>query len=261
MIRALSTAATGMEAQQMKIDVVANNLANVNTVGFKKSRTDFADLLYETVRQPGTSAAEGRQVPTGIQVGHGVELMATQGIFSQGQMRQTGNPLDLAIEGAGFFQLNTPDGRTAYTRAGAFKTDSQGQLTTADGNLLEPAITIPADATTITIGRDGTVTATVGGQATPTQLGKLQIVSFSNPAGLQRVGHNMFVESAASGAAKPGTPGSNELGAISQGFLEMANVKVVEEMIDLITGQRAYEANSRVIKAADDILRSTAQLR
>ncbi len=261
MLRALSTAATGMEAQQAKIDVVANNLANVNTAGFAKSRVDFEDLLYETLRQPGTSAAEGREIPVGIQIGHGARLIATQSIFTPGDQQQTGNPLDLAIEGSGFFIVNQPDGRPAYTRAGTFKTNSQGQITTADGNLLEPAITIPADALKVTVGRDGTVSAVLGNQTQPTQLGKIQLAVFANPAGLERVGHNLFLETAASGAARQGTPGTNEIGTIAQGALEMSNVKVVEEMIELIVGQRAYEANSRVIKTADEMLHTTANLR
>ncbi|MCA9665496.1 MAG: flagellar basal-body rod protein FlgG [Myxococcales bacterium] len=261
MIRALSTAATGMEAQQTKIDVVANNLANVSTAGFKKSRADFADLLYETIRQPGTSAAQGREVPVGIQIGHGVELAATQTVFSTGQMRQTQNPLDLAIEGKGFFRVTTPDGQAAYTRAGTFKIDSQGQVTTSDGNLLDPPITVPADASKLTIARDGTVSVVVGNQTTPTQLGQIQIASFANEAGLEKLGRNLYRETAASGSPRQGNPGSNELGTVAQGFLEMSNVKMVEEMIELITGQRAYEASSRVIKAADDMLQATARLR
>jgi flagellar basal-body rod protein FlgG len=261
MLRALSTAATGMEAQQAKIDVVAHNLANVNTVGFQKSRTDFEDLLYETLRAPGTSASEGREIPVGIQIGHGSRLLATQTIFSPGQQQQTGNPFDLAIEGSGFFVVNLPDGRQAYTRSGTFKTNSQGQLTTADGNPIEPAITIPQDAIKVTVGRDGTVTALLAGQTQPTQLGKLQLAGFTNPAGLERMGHNLYLETAASGQARQGAPGSNDLGSLSQGVLEMSNVKVVEEMIELIVGQRAYEANSRVIKTADEMLRTTAQLR
>jgi flagellar basal-body rod protein FlgG len=261
MFRALSTAATGMEGQQAKIDITAHNLANVNTAGFRKSRGDFEDLLYETLRSPGATAAQGREIPVGIQIGHGTRLTATQTIFSPGQLRQTGNPLDLAIEGAGFFQVNRPDGTTGYTRAGTWKTDSQGQLTTADGNLLEPAITIPPDAAKVTVGKDGTISVLLAGQTQPTQLGRIQLASFSNPAGLLRVGHNLFMETAASGQARQGTPGSDSLGSIGQGMLEMSNVKVVEEMIDLITAQRAYEANSRVIKAADEMLRATANLR
>jgi flagellar basal-body rod protein FlgG len=261
MLRALSTAATGMEAQQAKIDIIAHNLANVNTAGFSKSRADFEDLLYENLRAAGTSAAEGREIPVGIQIGHGTRLVATQTVFGAGQLQETGNQLDLAIEGGGFFTVNLPDGRTGYTRAGTFKSNSQGQLTTADGNLLEPAITIPQDTTKVTIGKDGTVSAILANQPQATQLGKIQLAAFANPAGLERVGHNVYIETGASGNARQGTPGSGELGTLSQGMLEMSNVKVVEEMIELIVGQRAYEANSRVIKAADEMLRATANLR
>jgi flagellar basal-body rod protein FlgG len=261
MIRALSTAATGMEGQQTKIDVIANNLANVNTAGFRKSRAEFADLLYETVTTPGTEAAQGRQIPTGIQIGHGSRLISTARSATPGQMKQTGNQLDLAINGQGFFQVSLPDGRIGYTRAGSFKTDANGRVTTADGNLLEPAISVPADATQVTIGKDGTVTAVLAGQTQPTSVGRIQISNFSNQAGLQAAGGNLFFETAASGPARNGNPGTGEFGYLTQGFLEMSNVKVVEEMIELITGQRAYEANSRVIKAADDMLRSTANLK
>lgn len=261
MFRALSTAATGMEAQQSKIDVVANNLANVNTTGFRKSRAEFADLLYETLRSAGASESQGRQIPSAMQVGHGTKLVATQRSFSPGQVRQTGNPLDLAIDGQGFFQVNMPDGRIAYTRAGTFKTDSGGRVSTADGNLLDPALTIPPDATRITIGKDGTVSVNLAGQTQPTQLGRIQLASFPNMGGLEAIGGNLYLETAASGPARTGTPGSQEFGGLTQGFVEMSNVKVVEEMIELIVGQRAYEANSRVIKAADDMLRATSNLK
>jgi len=261
MLRALSTAATGMEAQQAKIDIIAHNLANVNTAGFSKSRADFEDLLYENLRAAGTSASEGREIPVGIQIGHGTRLVATQTVFGAGQLQETGNQLDLAIEGNGFFTLSLADGRTGYTRAGTFKSNSQGQLTTADGNLLEPAITIPQDTTKVTIGKDGTVSAILANQPQPTQLGKIQLAAFANPAGLERIGHNVYIETGASGNARQGTPGTGELGTLSQGMLEMSNVKVVEEMIELIVGQRAYEANSKVIKAADEMLHATTNLR
>ena len=261
MIRALSTAATGMEAQQARIDVTAHNLANVNTAGFKKSRADFEDLLYETIKAPGTAAAAGRETPVGIQIGHGTRMTATTSMFSTGPMVQTGNPMDLAVEGTGFFQVTLPDGKRSYTRAGTFKIDSQGQMTTVDGNLLEPALSIPADAIKVTIAKDGTVSVLVAGQTQPTQVGQIKTVSFANPAGLERSGHNLYHETKASGQAREGTPGSNELGTLGQGMLEMSNVKVVEEMIELIMGQRAYEANSKVIKTADQMLRATANLR
>jgi flagellar basal-body rod protein FlgG len=261
MYRALSTAATGMEGQQSKIDVVANNLANVNTVGFKKSRANFADLLYETMLPPGGAAAEGRQIPSGIQIGHGSRLVDTQKSFSPGKMTQTGNPLDLAVEGDGFFQVSLPDGRLGYTRAGAFRTDSQGRMTTPDGNLLEPSIVLPSDATQVTVGKDGTISVTLAGQTQPTQVGRLQLTAFANPGGLQALGNNVYIETAASGPPRQGNPGAEGFGALSQGFLELSNVKVVEEMIELIVAQRAYESNSRVIKAADEMLRATAHLK
>lgn len=261
MYRALSTAATGMEGQQSKIDVVANNPANVNTVGFKKSRANFADLLYETVIPPGSTAAEGRQIPAGIQIGHGSRLVDTQKSLAPGNLSQTGNPLDLAIEGDGFFQVSLPDGRFGFTRAGAFRTDSQGRMVTPDGNLLEPSIVVPSDASQVTIGRDGTVSVLLAGQTASTQVGKLQLSLFANPAGLQALGNNVYVETAASGPPRSGSPATEGFGALSQGFLELSNVKVVEEMIELIVAQRAYESNSRVIKAADEMLRATANLK
>ena len=261
MIRALSTAATGMEAQQSRIDVTANNLANVNTAGYKKSRADFEDLLYETVKAPGTAAAAGREVPVGIQIGHGTRMTATTTLFTSGQMVQTGNPLDMAIEGNGFFQVTLPDGNRSYTRSGTFKIDSQGQVTTVDGNLLEPALTIPSDAIKVQVAKDGTVSVLVANQTQPTQVGQIKLVSFPNPAGLERRGRNLYKETQASGQARENSPGSNDLGTIGQGMLEMSNVKVVEEMIELIMGQRAYEANSKVIKTADQMLRATANLR
>jgi flagellar basal-body rod protein FlgG len=261
MIRALGTAATGMEAQQAAIDILSHNLANVNTAGFSRARGDFEDLLYETIRSPGAAAAQGRQIPVGIQIGHGSRLVSTQVVFTPGQVRETGNTLDLAIEGTGFFQVSLPDGRTGYTRAGTFKTDSSGRMTTADGNLLDPAITIPADATKITIGSDGTVSVKVAGQSTTSQLGQIQLASFANPAGLERTGHNIYLETGASGQPRTGKPGDSDLGTLAQGSLEMSNVQVVEEMIELIVAQRAYEANSKVIKAADDMLQATANLK
>lgn len=254
MIRALYSSSSGMQAQQLNLDTIANNLANVNTTGFKRTRVDFQDLLYQTYRAPGTAGSQGTTIPTGIQVGHGSRPVATQRIFSQGDFQQTENPLDLVIEGDGFFQVTRPDGSTGYTRAGAFKKDGTGRVVTSEGFLLSPAITIPADAKQITIGSDGTVSVTLAGQTAASTVGTLQLASFVNPAGLLSVGRNLFTPTAASGSAVVGNPGVTGLGTIAQGFLELANVKVVEEMVAMITSQRAYEANSKAIQTADDML-------
>jgi flagellar basal-body rod protein FlgG len=254
MIRALYSSSSGMQAQQMNLDTIANNLANVNTTGFKRTRVDFQDLLYQTYRAPGTAGSQGTTIPTGIQVGHGSRPVATQRIFSQGDFQQTENPLDLVIEGDGFFQVTRPDGTTAYTRAGAFKKDGTGRVVTSEGFLLFPAITLPADAKQITVGTDGTVSVTLPGQTAASTVGTIQLASFVNPAGLLSVGRNLFQPTAASGTAVLGNPGVSGLGTLAQGFLELANVKVVEEMVAMITSQRAYEANSKAIQTADDML-------
>lgn len=260
-MRALTTAATGMEAQQTRLDVTANNLANVNTAGFKKSRAEFQDLMYQTVKAPGAGTGQGTKAPNGLQIGLGVRTAGTQRMHSQGSLRQTGNPLDLAIEGRGMFAISLPSGGTAYTRDGSFKVDAEGRLVTTDGYRLSPEITVPPDAQTVAIGADGTVTATTQGEPEPTELGKIQVATFANPAGLMSLGRNLFQPTAASGTAVTGTPGTSGIGSLSQGSLELSNVKVVQEMIDLITGQRAYEMNSRVIKAGDEMLQHTANLR
>ncbi|NUL81582.1 MAG: flagellar basal-body rod protein FlgG [Armatimonadetes bacterium] len=254
MLRALHTAATGMSAQQMNIDTIANNLANVNTSGFKKQRVDFEDLLYQTVRPAGASTAAGAQSPTGIQIGLGVKPAATYGVFSPGAIQTTGNPLDMAIEGEGFFKILLPDGSSGYTRDGSFKIDGQGRLVTASGYAVEPEILIPADAIEITIGRDGNVAARRGGENEFQELGTLTIARFVNPAGLQRVGQNLYRATPASGEPVEGAPGTNGIGQVSQGTLEFSNVQVVEEMVNLIMAQRAYEVNSRSIQTADDML-------
>ena len=254
MIRALWTAATGMEAQQLNIDVISNNLANVNTPGFKKSRVDFQDLLYQIIRPAGTAETQGAQVPTGIEVGLGTRPAAVQKIFDQGDFQQTQNPLDLVIEGHGFFQIQMASGQTAYTRDGTFKLDAQGRMVTSDGYPLDPQITIPPEASDIAIGSDGTVSVTLAGQAAPQEVGQIQIAKFSNPAGLTSIGRNLLMPSAASGEPIVDTPGLNGLGTLGHGFVEMSNVKVVEEMVNMIIAQRAYEVNAKAIQTADEML-------
>lgn len=259
-MRALWTAATGMQAQQLTLDVVANNLANVQTAGFKRSRIDFQDLVYETLQAPGASSAQGQEIPSGFQVGHGSRAVATQRLFIKGDLQQTGNPLDLAIEGDGFFQITQPSGDTAYTRSGAFKKDSQGRMVTSDGFPVEPQITIPANAQTVTVGVDGIVSVSLPGQTQPQQVGTIQIVRFINPAGLLAQGRNLFVPTQSSGDAQPGTPGQDGLGTLLQGFVEGSNVNVVEEMVGLITSQRAYEINSKAIRTADEMMQTANNL-
>ncbi|MBI5416527.1 flagellar basal-body rod protein FlgG [Candidatus Poribacteria bacterium] len=261
MIRALWTAASGMLAQQLNIDTVSNNLSNVNTTGFKRSRVDFQDLLYQTLKPAGTSANAGGEVPTGIQVGHGSRPVATQKIFSQGDFQETENPLDLVIEGDGFFQLIQPDGTTAYTRAGAFKLNGNGQIVNSDGLSLQPEITIPTGTTNISIGTDGTVSILVAGQTAPQQLGTIEVAKFVNPAGLNSIGRNLYLPTTSSGDALTGKPGTQGMGTLAQGFLEMSNVKVVEEMVNLIVSQRAYEINSKAIQTADEMLGIANNLR
>ena len=262
MLRALHTAATGMGAQQLKIDVTANNLANVSTVGFKKSRGDFQELLYQTLRGPGLqSSTTGNQVPTGVQVGLGVRTVSVQKMFTEGPLTNTGNELDLAIEGKGFFQVVHPDGNIVYTRGGDFKVDSEGHLVTPDGFLLEPQVTIPPDTLTVEISRDGMISVMQHGETDPTELGQVELANFVNPSGLLSLGRNMMQQTAASGPPVLASPGADGLGSLAQGFLESSNVSVVDEMIDLISGQRAYEMNSKVVQAADQMLRTVAGLR
>lgn len=260
MIRALTTAATGMDAQQTRLDVTANNIANASTPGFKRSRAEFQDLMYQTMRAPGAAAGQGAKAPTGLQVGMGVRTVATERMHDEGSLQQTGNPLDVAIEGAGFFPVALPGGGTAYTRDGAFKLDAEGRLVTDDGYALASEVTIPPEAQSISIAADGTVTASLAGEPEPVEVGKIELASFANPAGLAATGRNLFTETQASGQAATGAPGAAGFGTLSQGTLELSNVKVVEEMIDLISGQRAYEVNARVIKAADEMLQQTANL-
>jgi flagellar basal-body rod protein FlgG len=251
---ALWAAKTGLDAQQTRLAVVSNNLANVNTAGFKKGRAVFEDLLYQNVRQVGGATSQDTQAASGLSIGTGVRVVATEKTFTQGGLNQTGNPLDMAINGRGFFQVLMPDGTQAYTRAGDFQVNSQGQLVTAAGYVVQPGITIPSGAQSITIGNDGTVSVALAGSATPTQVGSLQLVDFVNPTGLQPRGENLLVESASSGTAQPGTPGLNGLGTVSQGAVEASNVNVVEEMVNMIETQRAYEMNTKAIQTADQML-------
>ena len=260
MLRALSSAAAGMQAQQTKLDVTANNIANVSTGGFKKSRAEFADLMYQTSRPAGAPTGAGANAPGGLEVGLGVRVAATQRMMGQGAILTTNNPLDVSIQGNGFFEVTTPSGETAYTRNGAFKTDAEGQLVTSDGYLVGGGITIPQGAQ-VTIAADGTVSALIDGDPQPQSLGQLQLANFINPAGLQAAGNNLYKASAASGEAITVPPGTDGAGSLLQGAVEGSNVSVVEEMVDLIAGQRAYEINSRVIKAADEMLGQTAALR
>jgi flagellar basal-body rod protein FlgG len=261
MFRSLATAASGMEAQQTKLDVTANNIANVSTNGFKKGRAEFADLMYQSLRPAGAPTGTGATAPSGNEIGLGTRLVTTARALGQGELHQTGGPLDLAIEGHGFLAVRLPTGDVGYTRNGALQLSAEGKLVTSDGYALEGDITVPPEAQTVSIAADGTVSATVPGAAQPTELGKIQLAMFANPAGLAAQGGTLFKETSASGAAVLGAPGEGGAGALRQGMLEVSNVNVVEEMIDLISGQRAYEINSRVIKAADEMLGQTAQLR
>ncbi len=258
MIRSLWIARTGLDTQQTQLDVIANNLANVSTNGFKRQRAVFQDLLYQTMRQPGAQSSQQTQVPAGLQLGTGARPVSTAHLFTKGNLQKTDNSLDVAINGDGFFQVLLPDGTTAYTRDGSFQKDNQGQVVTADGYPLQPAITIPADARAISIGTDGTVSVTQGN--TTTQIGNLQVATFINPAGLQSIGQNLFLETAASGTPTPNTPGNNGAGAVNQGYVETSNVNVAEELVTMIQTQRAYELNSKVVSTSDAMLGRLTQL-
>ncbi|HVY64317.1 MAG TPA: flagellar basal-body rod protein FlgG [Gammaproteobacteria bacterium] len=255
-MESLWVAKTGLEAQQTRMTVVSQNLANVNTTGYKRQRAMFEDLLYQNVVQSGGSTSQQTQAPTGLNIGTGVRVVATDQQFSQGNIIQTGNPLDLSIQGRGFFQILLPDGTQAYTRDGTFQINQDGALVTSSGYPVQPAITIPAGAQSVSIGVDGAVTAVLAGQSNSTQVGTLQLTDFVNPAGLQARGQNMFKETVSSGPPQPGTPGLNGLGTIGQGSLETSNVNVVEELVSMIETQRAYEMNSRSIETADQMLRT-----
>jgi len=260
MIRSLWIAKTGMETQQTAMDVISNNLANVSTSGFKRARPVFEDLLYQTVRQPGAQSSQQTELPSGLQLGTGVKTVATERMFDQGNLQQTSNPLDVAISGSGFFQVLMPDGTTNYTRDGSFQTNSQGQLVTASGYPVQPAITIPAAAQSVTIGADGTVSITQQGSTATTQVGTLQLATFINNAGLESKGDNLYSETSASGTASTNTPGTNGTGTLQQGYVETSNVNVVEEMVNMIQTQRTYELNSKAITTSDQMLQTLSQL-
>lgn len=262
MMRALYSAATGMSAQQFNMDVISNNLANVNTNGFKRSRADFQDLMYQELRPAGSTIAQGAQSPTGLEVGLGVRPGSTETMFEEGTFNETGNPLDVAVEGDGFFSVLLPDGSTAYTRDGSFKRDQEGKMVNSDGYPLLPDITIPADASSVSIGKDGTVSV---GSSDPskarTTIGKISLTRFANPAGLTHIGGNNFQATDASGTPQEGVPGQAGFGTLSQDTLEMSNVQIVQEMVNMITAQRAYEVNSKAIQTANEMLGIANQLR
>jgi flagellar basal-body rod protein FlgG len=254
MSQALWIAKTGLDAQQTRMAVISNNLANVNTTGFKRGRAVFEDLLYQNVRQVGAQSTQDTQLPSGLSLGTGVRTVSTEKLFTQGNTVETGNKLDVAIQGQGFFQVLLPDGTLSYTRDGSFHLDSQGQVVTASGYVVQPAITIPSDAQSVTIGSDGTVGVVTPGSATPTQVGNIQLANFVNPTGLQPVGQNLYLESGSSGSAQTGTPGLTGLGTLAQGSIETSNINVVEELVSMIEAQRAYEMNSKAIEATDRML-------
>lgn len=260
MIRSLWIAKTGMDAQQTRLDAIAHNLANVNTNGFKRAQASFEDLLYQNVRQAGAQSSQQTTLPTGLQLGSGVRAVATSRLFTQGNLNKTDNSLDVAIDGQGFFQVQQRDGTTGFTRDGSFRVDAQGQLVTNNGMAVLPNISIPPSAQSVTIGSDGIVSVTLPGNATPTQVGQLQIASFINPAGLEPRGQNVFAETGASGTPNVANPGSNGLGSLNQGYVETSNVNMVEELVSMIQAQRAYEINSKAIQTSDQMLARLAQL-
>ena len=260
MIRSLWIAKTGMEAQQTQLDNISHNLANVATTGYKKSHAEFEDLIYQNLRQSGSATSDQTQLPNGLQVGLGVRPVATARDFTQGALQQTGNSLDVAISGNGFLQVTMPDGTTGYTRDGSLKMDANGQIVTNNGYVVQPGITVPPTAQSVSIAADGTVTATLPGNATPSTLGQLQLASFANPAGLDPKGENIYAETAASGTPSSAAPGTNGLGHLQQGFLETSNVNVVEELVSMISTQRAYELNSKAIQTSDQMLQRLGQL-
>ena len=259
MYPALWIAKTGLDAEQTRMAVISNNLANVNTTGFKRDRAVFEDLMYQTVRQPSASAAEDTTLPSVLYLGTGVRTVSTQKLHTQGNIVQTNNSLDIAVQGSGFFQISHPDGSLVYSRDGSFGLDSSGQLVTQNGYLLDPAITVPANTLNVTVGSDGTVSAMVAGDSSPTQIGNITLAQFVNPTGLESIGDNLYRETAASGSAQVDTPGSNGAGTLIQGSLESSNVNVVEELVNMIETQRAYEMNSKAISTTDDMLAYVSQ--
>jgi flagellar basal-body rod protein FlgG len=260
MIRSLWISKTGLEAQQTQMDVISNNLANVSTTGFKRSRAVFEDLLYQNIRQPGAQSSQQTQIPSGLQIGTGVRPVAAERIHTQGNLQQTSNQLDVAVQGSGFFQVLMPDGTTGYSRDGSFQRDSQGQIVTSSGFVVQPAITIPANATSVTIGQDGVITVTQPGVAAPVQVGSLQLATFINPSGLESMGQNLYLETASSGTPSTNVPGTNGAGTLSQGYVETSNVNVVEELVNMIQTQRAYEINSKAITVSDQMLQKLSQM-
>ncbi|MCU4118017.1 flagellar basal-body rod protein FlgG [Variovorax sp. N23] len=260
MIRSLYIAKTGLDAQQTQLDVVSNNLANVGTTGFKRSRAVFEDLMYQNMRQVGGQTSDQTRLPSGLQLGTGVRVVATERLHSQGNLTKTDNPKDVAINGGGFFQVLMPDGTTSYTRDGSFQSNAEGQLVTASGFQVQPQITIPANATSMTIARDGTVTVSQAGSTASVQVGQLQLATFLNPTGLQSMGENLYTETDASGAPNAVTPGVEGAGTLTQGYVEASNVNVVEELVNMITTQRAYEINSKAVQTSDQMLAKLAQL-
>lgn len=260
MIRSLWISKTGLEAQQTQMDVITNNLANVSTNGFKRSRAVFEDMLYQNLRQAGAQSSQQSQIPSGLQIGTGVRPVAAERVHTQGNLQQTGNALDVAIQGAGFFQVLLPDGTTGYTRDGSFMTDNQGQIVTANGYVVQPAITIPANATSVTIGMDGVVSITQPGVAAAVQVGSMQLATFINPSGLESMGQNLYLETGSSGTPSTNVPGSNGAGSLSQRYVETSNVNVVEELVSMIQTQRAYEINSKAITTSDQMLQRLSQL-
>ena len=260
MIRSLWVARTGLDAQQTSLDVISNNLANVSTNGFKRGRPVFEDLLYQTLRQPGAQSSQQTQVPSGLQLGSGVRPVAVVRIHTQGSLQQTGNDLDIGIDGSGFFQVLLPDGTTAYTRDGSFQKDNQGQMVTSSGYPVQPSVTIPANALTVSISKDGVVSVTQPGTTATTQVGTLQLATFVNVGGLQSIGENLFLETASSGSPTPNTPGNNGAGVLNQRYVETSNVNVAEELVSMIQTQRAYELNSKVVSTSDQMLARLTQL-